>query len=89
MAVCFDTEAQLCSTLRPGIDGVTLELGDHRATFLPQVWESLPDPRAFLAALKDKAGLPGEFWSPRLNVSLYQVTKWKESELVSVGAAAS
>jgi hypothetical protein len=87
--ICFDTEAQLCSTLRPGIDGVTLELGDHRATFLPQVWESLPDPRGFLAALKDKAGLPGEFWSPRLNVSLYQVTKWKESEHASAGAAAS
>lgn len=87
--VCFGTEAELWSRLRPGIDGVTLELGDHRATFLPQVWDSLRDPREFLAALKDKAGLPVDFWSPRLNVSLYQVTKWKESELVAVGAATS
>jgi AmmeMemoRadiSam system protein A len=87
--VSVDTEAELWSRLRPGIDGVTLELGDHRATFLPQVWDSLPDAREFLAALKDKARLPADFWSPRLNVSLYQVTKWKESELLPVGAAAS
>jgi uncharacterized protein len=40
----------------------------------------LPEPRAFLAALKAKADLPADFWSPKLNVSLYRVTKWKESE---------
>jgi uncharacterized protein len=85
--VRFDTEEEFCSKLRPGIDGVTLELGDRRATFLPQVWEALPDPRAFLAALKDKARLPVDFWSPRLNVSLYQVTKWKESELLQAQGA--
>ena len=79
-SVCFDTEEKLVVRLRPGIDGVTLELGDRRATFLPQVWDSLPDPRAFLAALKDKARLPVDYWSPRLNVALYEVTKWKESE---------
>lgn len=88
-SACFGTEAELCSRLRPGVDGVTLELGDHRATFLPQVWDSLPEPRSFLAALKEKAGLPVDFWNPRLNVSLYQVTKWKESELVPVRAALS
>ena len=87
--VSVDTEAELWSRLRPGIDGVTLELAGHRATFLPQVWDSLPDPRVFLAALKDKARLPADFWSPRLAVSLYQVTKWKESELITVSAAAS
>jgi AmmeMemoRadiSam system protein A len=88
-SACFDTEPELWSRLRPGIDGVTLELGDHRATFLPQVWDSLPDAREFLVALKDKARLPADFWSPRLNVSLYQVTKWKESELVAVRPATS
>ena len=77
----FDTEDELRARLRPGVDGVTLELDDHRATFLPQVWEALPQPREFLAALKHKAGLRAAFWSPRLNVALYQVTKWKESEL--------
>ena len=88
-SVCFGAEAELWSRLRPGVDGVTLELGDHRATFLPQVWDSLPEPREFLAALKDKARLPVDFWSPRLNVSLYQVTKWKESEFVPVHTASS
>lgn len=76
----FEAEGELLRRLRPGIDGVTLELDDRRATFLPQVWEALPEPAAFLAALKQKAGFRLEFWSPRLNVALYQVTKWQERE---------
>jgi AmmeMemoRadiSam system protein A len=76
----FATEGDLRARLRPGIDGVILELDDRRATFLPQVWETLPEPRDFLAALKHKAGFPVDFWSPRLNVALYQVTKWQERE---------
>jgi len=81
----FDTEAALRDRLRPGVDGVTLEHDARRATFLPQVWESLPEPQDFLAALKQKAGLPVDFWSPRLNVVLYQVTKWKEQDFVPAG----
>ena len=80
-AAC-ESEAELCARLVPFVDGVALELDDRRATFLPQVWDAIPDPRAFLAALKAKADLPADFWSPRLNVSLYRVTKWKESELL-------
>jgi AmmeMemoRadiSam system protein A len=79
----FDSEDELRARLRPGVDGVTLELDDLRATFLPQVWEALPDPRDFLAALKQKAGMRADFWSPWLNVVLYQVTKWKEADLVA------
>ena len=52
----------------------------HRATFLPQVWESLPEPRAFVAALKRKAGLPADFRGPGLNVARYTVVKWTEHE---------
>lgn len=84
----FETEAALRDRLRPGIDGVTLEHNARRATFLPQVWELLPEPEEFLAALKQKAGLSIDFWSPRLNVALYQVTKWKERDLVPDGARA-
>ncbi len=84
--VRFETESELRMRLRPGIDGVTLELDDRRATFLPQVWETLPEPADFLAALKHKAGLPLDFWSPYLNVALYQVTKWKEHENGGEGA---
>ncbi len=75
-------ESDLLARLRPDIDGLVLEYGHHRATFLPQVWESLPDPRGFLAALKRKAGLPADFWSPQVNVSRYGVTKWEEGEFL-------
>ena len=70
----------MLARLRPGVDGLTLEHGAHRATFLPQVWTALPEPRAFVAELKRKAGLPADFWSLQMNVGLYQVTKWKESD---------
>jgi hypothetical protein len=73
-------EGDLLRRLRPGIDGVIVECDGRRATFLPQVWEALPDPVDFLAALKRKAGLPADFWSPRLNVHCYAVVKWKEGE---------
>jgi AmmeMemoRadiSam system protein A len=79
----FETEDELKARLRPGIDGVSLELDDKRATFLPQVWEALPEPREFIAALKHKAGMPADFWSPVLNVGLYQVTKWKETDFAA------
>ncbi len=73
-------EEDLLARLRPGVDGLILEYGRRRATFLPQVWDSLPDPREFLAALKQKAGLPEDFWSAQMNVSRYNVTKWSDSE---------
>jgi hypothetical protein len=50
--------ADLRAQLRPGIDGLVVEAGSHRATFLPSVWEELTDPAEFLAALWRKAGLP-------------------------------
>jgi len=71
-------EADALAQLRPGIDGVILECGRHRSTFLPQVWEQLPEPRAFLQQLKHKAGLPPTFWAPELRLQRYTVTKWKE-----------
>jgi len=79
-------EEELVARLRPGIDGLILEYGRHRATFLPQVWEELVDPREFLAALKLKAGLPADFWSASVNVSRYAVTKWTEQDFVFSGA---
>ena len=75
-------EDDLVARLRPGIDGVILEYGRHRATFLPQVWEALGDPSSFLTALKRKAGLAEDFWSPRVNVSRYAVIKWTEGEFL-------
>ena len=62
--------------LRPGIDGIYLQYGDASATFLPQVWESLPDPLEFLDALRRKAGLPARFWHAEVRLSRYSVEKF-------------
>ncbi len=67
----FDSEQDLLRQLRPGVDGLVLEDGYHRGTFLPAVWESLPEPRAFLQHLKLKAGLPADYWSDTIRVSRY------------------
>jgi len=74
---CRD-EADALAQLRPHIDGVILSAGRQRATFLPQVWEQLPDPADFLAQLKRKAGLPADFWSADLRLERYTVEKWRE-----------
>lgn len=71
------SEAEALSALRPGIDGVVLEYGSCRATFLPQVWEGIPDPREFLAELKLKARLPARFWHRDLRLARYSVEKYR------------
>jgi AMMECR1 domain-containing protein len=71
-------EADALARLRPGIDGLVLSYGRRRATFLPQVWESLPEPRQFIAQLKLKAGLPADFWHAEIRLARYGVRKWKE-----------
>jgi MEMO1 family protein len=68
--------------LRPGIDGLIFEAAhegqSYRSTYLPQVWEQIPEPRAFLAHLKVKAGLPFDFWSPDVQLLRYEVQKFHE-----------
>lgn len=76
----FRDEADLLAQLRPGEDGLILQWGHHRATFLPQVWDTLPNRAQFLMELKRKAGLPLDFWEPGLRVHRYRVTKWRESQ---------
>ncbi|MDR1994270.1 AmmeMemoRadiSam system protein A [Azonexus sp.] len=71
-------EADALAQLQPHIDGVILSAGRHRATFLPQVWEQLPDPAAFLAHLKCKAGLAADYWGSDLRLERYTVEKWRE-----------
>jgi AmmeMemoRadiSam system protein A len=67
----YRSEADLVRQIRPGVDGLLLEDGRHVGTLLPSVWESLPDPEAFWRALKRKAGLPADYWSPTLRVCRY------------------
>lgn len=73
-------EADALAQLRPGVDGIVFEYGPHRSTFLPQVWEQLPQPHQFMAQLKRKAGLPADFWADGIRLSRYTVTKWREQE---------
>ena len=73
-------ESDALAQLRPGIDGIVLEYGGNRGTFLPQVWENLPDRRSFLTELKRKAGLAPDFWADGLHLSRYTVAKWAEPE---------
>ena len=77
-ALVVASEEHALASLRPGIDGVVFEYGHYRSTFLPQVWEQLPDPAEFLAHLKRKAGLPMDFWAEQVRLSRYTVSKWKE-----------
>ena len=76
--MAFRDEADFMAQLRPGIDGIVFQYGRHRSTFLPQVWESLPDSVQFMQQLKRKAGLPPNFWHEEVCISRYEVTKWKE-----------
>jgi len=74
----FTSQADALRQLRAGTDGVVLEFGAHRATFLPQVWDQLPTPDRFMVELKRKAGLPPEFWAPGIRLFRYQVRKSSE-----------
>lgn len=74
------SEDELLGMLRPGVDGLVLECGPHRSTFLPQVWENRGEPRLFVEALKRKAGLPSDFWSDDIRFLRYTVEKYAESD---------
>jgi AmmeMemoRadiSam system protein A len=68
----------LLTLLKPGIHGVILQKGSHRSTFLPQVWDQIPDPVTFLSHLCQKAGLSGDCWKNNPQISTYTVEKTKE-----------
>jgi AmmeMemoRadiSam system protein A len=72
------SEQVLLQQLRPGIDGLTLELGAARATFLPAVWDQLPNPHEFLRHLKAKAGWSEDFWSPQIHAERYRAESFGE-----------
>jgi AmmeMemoRadiSam system protein B/AmmeMemoRadiSam system protein A len=74
----FADEADLLAQIQAGEDGLILEADGRRGTFLPQVWEDLPDKRLFLAHLLKKAGLPADTRLTRCRVSRYRVAKWRE-----------
>ncbi len=72
--MAFSSEKDLIEQLRPGVDGLVLEEGRNRGTFLPSVWESLPNSALFLRQLKRKAGLPEDYWSETIKIYRYTTT---------------
>ncbi len=77
-AMTFTDEADALTQLRPGVDGVVFSYRGRRSTFLPQVWEQLPDAVSFLTHLKQKASLAPDFWAPGVQLQRYTVTKFSE-----------
>ncbi len=74
----FSDEQDLLAQIQPGVDGLILEDGYYRGTFLPSVWESLPDKQDFWTHLKLKAGLSPGHWSDTLQVSRYHTLAFSE-----------
>ncbi len=75
-AMQFESEQDLIRQLRPGVDGLILTDAGRRGTFLPSVWEQLPEATDFLRHLKLKAGLPADHWSDGLRVERYTTISW-------------
>ena len=74
----FTDETDALQQLSPGRDGIIFSYDNHRSTFLPQVWEQLSEPKAFLEQLKVKARLSADFWHPDVKLERYAVKKWRE-----------
>lgn len=66
-------DAELVAALRPGRDGAVLALGTRRGTFLPAVWESLPEPWRFVRELRRKSGIPSGGWAEGMQAFRYSV----------------
>jgi hypothetical protein len=75
----YESPLDLLRILRPGVDGVILRDGFHRATFLPQVWEKIPDPADFLSHLCIKMGAAPDLWKrKKISVQIYRVEEFHE-----------
>ncbi|MDZ7749115.1 MAG: AmmeMemoRadiSam system protein A [Halofilum sp. (in: g-proteobacteria)] len=70
--LAFADERDLLARLEPGVDGVLIEAGEHRGTFLPAVWEQIPDAVTFWQTLKRKAGLAPDAFPADLVVYRYR-----------------
>ena len=77
----YESPEDLLAKLRPKVDGVVLQVGRRQATYLPQVWDQIPDPEEFMRHLSQKAGLRPDGWrSPEAMVLTYQVQAFEQSE---------
>jgi AmmeMemoRadiSam system protein A len=79
--LAFSSWQDLLSKLQPNRDGVVLKIGPYMATYLPQVWEQIPDKEEFMTSLAEKAGCRGDAWkTPGAEVRIYHVEAFKEGE---------
>jgi uncharacterized protein len=76
-AIAARSEADLIDALEPGVDGLVLSHGAARATFLPAVWQQVPDPHDFVMQLKHKAGWSDTFWSADLKAFRYRTETFR------------
>ena len=76
----FESEQNLIEQLKPGVDGLILQEGPSRGTFLPSVWEQIADAKLFVQQLKLKAGLSADYWSRGIQVSRYKTESFSESD---------
>lgn len=75
----YDLPEDLVNKIQPGIDGVILKDGFKKATFLPQVWQKIPDPSHFLSQLCLKMSAPADLWRRKnIEVFVYQVQEFHE-----------
>ena len=74
--VAVNSLAELVAVLRPGRDGLIIDENGRRATYLPSVWEQLPEPREFVRQLRIKAGLDPDGWTPATRVFRYTTVEF-------------
>jgi len=80
--LAYEQPEELPNLLNPNLDGVVLRDGHRRATFLPQVWEKIPDPCVFLSHLCQKMGVSSDVWKQRkLQVEIYHVEEFHEGSV--------
>ncbi|MBR1778488.1 MAG: AmmeMemoRadiSam system protein B [Alphaproteobacteria bacterium] len=81
VSIHFSTEAELLSKITPQSDGLILKERSNRALFLPQIWETFSSPKEFLIHLKQRAGLPADYWSPTIKVYRFNVIDLNSGDL--------
>ncbi len=79
----FRDQRELLAQLRPGLDGLILDEHGHRGTFLPAVWDQLTEAEEFLAQLKLKAGLSGDYWSDTVKIWRYTTDSFEADQTPS------
>ena len=84
--IICSSEAELIESLLPGVDGLVLRCGAARATFLPAVWKSLPEPREFVRQLRRKAGLYGSLWPAGMTAFRYRAETFDSGEGAALAA---